>query len=604
MFHHDLKMQECILTNCMKVCFVGILCFLAGCTSEPTRREPNQGELTAGEVFDFRLTDHLGRSHELYYYSDAKAIVLFSQLNGCPIVRQTIPLIKDLRNRYEKDQVVFLMLNGNPYDDLESVIEEAEEFNIDIPILLDETQLITEGLEIKRSATALLIDPKSWKIVYRGAVDDRFDYGARKQNATHNWLEDAIVALLEGKEVETPRTETKGCIIEAPQRSSQISYAQDVAPILEQKCILCHSEGKIGPFAMSSYKAVRGRAGMIREVILTRRMPPWHADPHYGKFSNDLSLSPVEMRTLVEWIDAGAPRGGTDPLASRSQGKPQEWPLGEPDLVVEAPNEVEIPADGVIDYIYQQVPWELTEDVWVRAVDVRPEDPRVAHHISIFVIYPDRLSHLQPEYNSTLNGYFAIYGPGGGGAVEFPPSTGKLIPAGALIQFQIHYLPIGKPVKDRPRIGLYFHKEKPQYELRTESAYDINFEIPPGAQNHLVSARFQVTENIMVWGLAPHMHFRGSHMKMEALYPDGKRTILLSVPKYDFNWQRIYRFKQPLRLPKGTVIECSGGFDNSAKNPLNPDPQTWLKYGQRSFDEMFIGYIDYTILTENMDSIL
>jgi len=313
--------------------------------------------LSPGDRVDnFRLLDQNGASHELYYLSDAKSVVIMVHGNGCPIVRNTVPALKEIRDRYRDKGVEFLLINSNLQDGRDAVAKEAAEFGIDFPILVDETQLIGESLGVMRTADVFVIDPKTWKLLYRGPVDDRLAYGAQRPAASKHYLTDALDALLAGKPVAVAQTDALGCIVNFPERErreahAKISYTERIAPLLADRCASCHRDGGVAPWSMNNYDKVRGFAPMIREAIRTRRMPPWHADPHYGSFVGDRSISNEDAKTLVHWIEAGAPRGkGPDPLA-RLDTKWSEWTLGKPDLIVEVPA-YDVPASGVVSYQY------------------------------------------------------------------------------------------------------------------------------------------------------------------------------------------------------------------------------------------------------------
>lgn len=545
------------------------------------------------KVPDFRLLDHTGASHQLSRYADAQAVVLVYGGNGCPIVRQSVPALNALRDTYTPRGVLFAMVNANSQDGREDILREAEEFAINMPILLDTGQSLTRVFGVDRTATALVILPETREVVFRGAINDRFGYGTAKPEASHHWLRDAIEAVLAGRIPNPAETDARGCVItlETVPEPTEISYARDIAPIIQNRCVTCHSEGSIGPFAFNRHKTVQGWRGMMREVILTKRMPPWHADPVYGEFANDAALTPDEERTLLAWLDAGAPRGdGPDPL-TRTPPPAEEWPLGEPDIVVPLPREIRIPAEGNVEYLYIPVDSGLTEDVWVRAATVVPGNRRVLHHCLVFVKYPNELVVEQPEYRGGLDGYFAGYVPGAEYA-PYPEGTGKFIPKGARLVFQLHYTPTGRPETDNTKLGLYLHASKPVVELQTRAAYNDNFVIPPGALNHEVIATFRIRKDKLLWALSPHMHWRGSRFVYEAHLPDGRTETLLSVPNYDFNWQTQYRLREPRLLPAGTQIVCTAGFDNSARNPANPDPGQRVRFGEQTWDEMCIGYMD------------
>ncbi len=552
-------------------------------------------EASEQRVDDFALLDHEGRSHRLSYHADREAVVLFVQGNGCPIARNAIPALAAVRQELAPRGVVFLGLNANPQDDRESVAREARAYGIDFPVLIDETQLVAESLRVTRTAEVLVIATEGWRIVYRGPLDDRLHYETQRPARAH-YLREALRALLEERPIEIPVREAPGCLIHFPERErtqpTRISYAREIAPLLARRCVDCHREGGVAPFAMASYAAVRGWAPMIREVVRTRRMPPWHADPQFGRFANAIDLSVEERRTLTRWIEAGAPRGpGPDPLAENASAPLPEWPLGRPDLVLEAP-EQSLPATGVVPYRYEHIDVPIEQDAWLRDADLRPSNPRVMHHGLASIVYPEGRKLPPSEGPRFTRGMFAAYVPGREPSF-LPEGTGYFLPAGSKIRLQLHYTTSGRPEHDVPRLGLYFSEQPLAHELKTGAAARFDFAIPPGAADHREVAERTIRRDILVYSLTPHMHFRGKSMSYEAHYPDGHSETLLSVPSYNFNWQRRYILAEPKRIPAGTRLVVRAAFDNSERNPANPDPGAWVRYGEQTFEEMLFGYFQY-----------
>ena len=323
---------------------------------------------------------------------------------------------------------------------------------------------------------------------------------------------------------------------------------------------------------------------MVQEVILARRMPPWQADRHHGQFTNDFSLTTEEARLILRWIEQGTKRGeGEDPL-EQELPTVAEWPLGEPDAVISLPEVQEIPANGVLDYRYISVKTPFEEDRWVNAVVARPGNDSVVHHIIVRVKEPGK------EEGHVEDAFLMGWAPGGAD-LFFPEGTGKLIPKGSELQFEMHYTTTGRAEQDQSSIGLYFLEEAPEMVLRTHAAVDNDFEIRPYDADQSTFATYQFRRDGYLFDMSPHMHLRGAWFRFEALYPDGRREVLLSVPNYDFNWQHTYRLTEPRRMPAGTWILCSGGFDNSERNPNNPDPEKRVRWGDQSWDEMFIGFM-------------
>lgn len=541
------------------------------------------------EIPNFALLDQNGKFHELRR-AQGKAVVLFFTANGCPIARQSISRLRKLEAEFGPRGMEFWMVDSNSGDDRDGVRRESFEFHNRLPVLMDETQGVAAMLGVKRTGTAVCIDTKTWTVFYRGAIDDQLVEGGQKPKPTVFYLRDALSRFSQGEKIETVSTVARGCIISIDP-SEPVSYAKQVAPILEQKCFTCHSRGNIGPFAMSSFKKVKGMADMIQEVVLARRMPPWHADREFGHFTNDSSLSPDEARLLLRWIEQGAQRGeGDDPLEN-AVARSQDWHLGPPDLVVELPEPQKIPATGVLDYRHIKVPLVLDHDVWVKGVVAKPDNTRVVHHIIV------RVKDAGQKGDSEDDAFLIGWAPGSP-ELFFPEDTGKLIRKGQVLEFEMHYTTSGKEEVDQSRIGLYLHSNKPSMVLQTKAAYDFALSLRPGDASENTAATYVFKKDALLFDLAPHMHLRGAWMKYEALYPNGKKETLLSVPRYDFKWQHTYRLKEPKRMPAGTWILCTGGFDNSSSNPDNPDPQRRVTWGDQSFDEMFIGFMGVADIPE------
>lgn len=544
-------------------------------------------------VPNFRLLDLDGNTHELHRWKTERAVVLFVTSAGCPIVQQSIPALKSLKKAYEGKGVRFVMLNPRVDEDVEALGREVKEYGVDMPILMDSAQLVARTLDLRRTAEAVVIETAGWRVRYRGALDDRLGYGQQRPAATKRYLEDALDAVLGGRVVEIASSPVKGCVV-AEAFPGIPDYARDVAPVLQRHCVPCHSAGNVGPFAFDRYESVRRHGATALETLLEERMPPWHADPRHGAFANDRSLSAESRAHLVSWIRAGMPRGtGADPLASTVVKPVGPWPLGEPDHVVAMPKAAQIPDTGILPYQVFRVRSPMTNDAWVRGVTIRAGNPKVVHHCLVFIRYPKALRHLEPPQDEGTAGFFAGFVPGTE-PVWFPEGTAKFVPKGSDFIFQMHYTTTGKPETDRTELALYIAKDQPASELVTGAATSMDIEIPPGASAHPARSEFQFAEDSLVYEFSPHMHLRGSTFQYTAEYPDGRREVLLRVPRYDFSWQTLYRLKTPKRVPAGTRLVCTGTFDNTALNLANPDPGVTVRVGEQTTDEMFIGYFNYS----------
>jgi len=397
------------------------------------------------------------------------------------------------------------------------------------------------------------------------------------------------------------------CILFAWNLSAQTTFTKDVEPILQERCQGCHRPGEAAPFSLLTYEQARPWAKAIKEAVLERKMPPWFADPHYGKFSNDRSLKQSEIHTLVAWVDAGAPQGNP-----KDMPPPREfvegWAIPKPDAVIELPAPYEIPATGTIEYQHILIPAPFKTDKWVQFAEARPGDRTRVHHIIAFIrepgsqwlkdakpgipFVPAKVKADENSDTSELPSDFLVgYAPGQPPEM-YGPGEAKLIKAGSDIILQIHYMTNGKPGTDRSRIGLVFAKEPPSKRVLTLSATNGKFKIPAGDPNYRVDAEFDIRTTVTLYGLHPHMHGRGKDFEYRIQFPSGETRTLLSVPHYKFGWQLWYNLSEPLVLPKGTKIECTAHFDNSANNADNPDPTKDVIWGDQSWDEMMVGFFN------------
>jgi hypothetical protein len=401
------------------------------------------------------------------------------------------------------------------------------------------------------------------------------------------------------------------------------TFSKDVAPILYKNCAGCHRPGEIGPMALLTYADVRPQAKAIRDEVGDGYMPPWHADPKHGKFANDRSLSAAERETLLRWANNGAPEGNPNdlpPVPKFTDG----WMVGQPDLVLTLP-EYKVPADGFVEYEYLEVPVDIPEDRWISGLEVRPGNREVVHHVIVHARPPQaerrpsavRLGegmdvpagqtggrdegetkrarglsrYPRPQRTGVAIGGFAP----GTSTMTFEPGKAMLLRKGSTIVVQMHYTTSGKEAVDRTKIGLFFAKEPPKEEMRFANLSNGNFVIPAGAPDYAVNAEMTVTADLTLYRLLPHTHLRGKSWHYTATYPDGRSEVLLSVPRYDFNWQTDYVFAQPLKLPKGTKIRAVAHYDNSAANKSNPDPKVDVRWGDQTWEEMMFTAFVYSI---------
>jgi peroxiredoxin len=529
----------------------------------------------------------------------AKAVVVLFLGTECPINNAYAPRLAALHKGYAGKGVAFVGINSNCHDTATRIAAHAKEHGLPFPVLKDPANVVADNFGAQRTPEAYLLAP-SGKVLYRGRIDDQFGIGYRRKEPLRRDLALALDEVLAGRPVSRPVTPVAGCLIARalrPSKTGSITWTKHVSRIVQQRCQECHRSGQVGPMSLRTYKAAVAWSGMIREVVSEQRMPPWHADPKYGKFSNDRSLSKEERSTLLRWIAQKCPKG--DPKDQPPARKfVNGWTIGKPDVVFEMPVEQTVPAKAGrrgVPYRYSFVRTNFTEDKWVQAAEVRPGARAVVHHI---IVYARTLKKRSRDRRDGIGtGFLAAYAPGDMPLV-LAPGQAKRVPRGAVLVFQLHYTPNGIEQTDRSSVGLIFAKKPPRHEVRTRSIAQRRFTIPAGAANHEVRSVTTFDRDVDLISLLPHMHLRGKDFKYVAVFPGGKKQTLLSVPRYDFNWQSNYRLAKPLRLPKGTRIECTAHFDNSEDNPNNPDPKKAVRWGDQTWEEMMIGFVDYAIPPE------
>jgi hypothetical protein len=395
--------------------------------------------------------------------------------------------------------------------------------------------------------------------------------------------------------------------------ASEVTFNKDVLPILEKNCQVCHRPGEIGPMSFISYESTRPWAKAIKEAVLTRKMPPWFADPEVGHFANERKLSSTEIQTLVDWADSGAYEG-----TFRKQ-TPKQWTQGwniNPDVIYEMPKPYTIPENGVLDYIYILLPAKFPRDTWIVDGEIQPGNRSAVHHASVIVrppgsswlkdarvgepYIPPKTGPVAVENFNAPQDWLLGYVPGMSPQRNFDPEqkAGRRIPAGSDIFLELHYTGNGKRTEDITRVGLVVAKDPPARQALNLVVYDTSFEIPPHEALKIGTTWAILNDPVTLVYLQPHLHMRGTGMEILATYPDGRSETLLRVPRYNYMWQVVYILEKPLKLPKGTRIDVSATWDNSVNNKFNPDPSRTVRVGQQIWDEMLVAILGVTTNTE------
>jgi hypothetical protein len=364
--------------------------------------------------------------------------------------------------------------------------------------------------------------------------------------------------------------------------NNSVTFAKDVAPIFYNNCTACHRPGEVAPMSLLTYKDARPWAKAIREKVVSKQMPPWHADPRHGEWLNDRRLSQEAIDTISKWVDGGAREGDPKDLPPAPEYT-VGWRIGKPDQTFSIPEQA-VPADGVVNYQYLTVSTNFKEDRWITAAEIRSTGRDAVHHVIVFVQEPG---------TTRADGRLLVgFAPGEQPAM-YAPGFARKVPAGSSLVFQIHYTPNGTATTDITTVGLIYAKAPVKYSVITRPILEARFVIPPGDPNYEVKSTYTFNEAAHLYSFMPHMHLRGKDFVYRAVFPDGTSKILLSVPNYDFSWQTYYVTKEPVAVPKGTRIECVAHYDNSTNNKYNPDPTKAVRWGDQTWEEMMIGWMSF-----------
>jgi peroxiredoxin len=629
-------------------------CYLASrpaAAADATPAKDAAAKTPVAKVEKFTLPDMHGKDRSFDTLTADKKLVVVAFLGvDCPLARLYAPRLEELNAEFAKQGVAFIGIDANHQDSLTDMTAFAQKHGVTFPLLKYRDQAVADKFGVERNPSVYVLDADR-KIRYRGRIDDQYGQGSSsgyaKSKVNRSDLGEALNELLAGKEVSEPQTQALGCLMGRKPKVAahgEVTYANQIAGLLQERCVFCHRPGEIGPFALQDYDEVVGWADMIREVVKEKRMPPWSANPEFGHFSNDTRLTDKEKELLYTWIDNGCPKGDPKDLPAPRQFS-DGWQISAPDQVVKMPRPFKVPAEGVVDYQHIVVDPGWTEDKWVQMAEARAGNRAVVHHIIVFVLEPEMVAQLGSRiFSGALGGggkrdggdaeaarkRIAEFrerraeggegrpeggrggrgGPGGGrgaglegrgagltayvpgsmGTVN-EPGVATFVPKGSKLVFQMHYTPNGVAQEDQSYVGVVFADPKTvKKRSHGGAAMNRSFVIPAGDDNYAVQSQSMVRGDQMLLWMSPHMHLRGKAFRFEAKYPDGKSEVLLDVPKYDFNWQLRYTLAEPKLLPSGTTIQCTAHFDNSDDNVANPDPSDTVRWGPQTWHEMMIGF--------------
>ena len=548
----------------------------------------------AGAPIDLRFKDDHFLIRSLKDFPERKAIVIVFVDSGCPLAKRYFPTLQSLETTYRSKGVQFLAIHTDSTARLVEVAGLGLEHQLEFPIVRDIDGQCVAKLKVERTPEVVILDAEH-KVRYQGRIDDQFRTSGSRNTPTRHDLREAIDDVLAGKEVRVPTTTVDGCLITKQEsvNDPSITYSEHIAPIMNRYCVECHRADAVGPFVLTDFAAVKKRAKSIGEVVIDGQMPPWFGAPGHDHFANRRVPSASEREQVTKWVRSGMPEGDRSklPKAPTFPDMRDGWQISKPDVILET-QEFEIPAQGDVTYQYAVLPSVFFSESWLSEIQILPDNPRVVHHSNM------AFASLSKQFD--MSNFVTGYVPGGE-PMELQNKVAYRLPKLSILALQIHFVTTGKPEKCKLRVGLKYANGEVRQQLRFLLFDPHRFQIPAHAPAHRVDAQYTLDCNAVGVGLFTHMHLRGKSMTFRATPPTGEKKTLLMIPNYDFEWQIPYVWEpEKHRFPKGTKIECSATYDNSAFNPFNPAPDKVVRYGDQTRDEMMNGFFFYVDADENL----
>lgn len=548
-------------------------------------------------ISDVTFLDIAGRQHRLSDFGKHKATVVAMTSTSCPLCKKYLPRLAEIVRTYSDKGVAFILVNATASDTVDSIQHSLDQHKLQIPYVHDSKSGLIAALDARTTTECFVLDGAR-TLIYRGAVDDQYGFGYSLDQPGEEYLRDALDAFLKGRPVDIPATTPLGCELDRDTlpvvKESSVTYHNRISRLMETHCVSCHREGGVAPFTLTSAADVIAHAPMIRQVVERGVMPPWFAETNpqakHREWINDRALPEMDKRDLLNWLQSSRPVGDVkDALMNHRQNS--SWQIGEPDAVFAFAQPVAVKATGTMPYQTITVQTGLENEQWIRGVEIQPSAREVVHHVLVFL---DGSSAGEDEDEEGTRGFFAAYVPGNSSTI-YPPGCAKRLPKGARLRFQMHYTPNGTAVKDTTRLGVIFATEPPRHEVKVAGIANPRLQIPPGSANHSEHAELRLPFDVQILGYMPHMHVRGKACRYEVTTKAGHTETLLNIPRYDFNWQLLYRRAEPQLLTAGSIIRFTAWYDNSDQNPANPDPTKTVRWGPQTFDEMQLGYVEFII---------
>jgi mono/diheme cytochrome c family protein len=547
--------------------------------------------------------DTTGKSHYLDEITANGPAVFVFLSTKCPLAKRYTVRLNGLCEAESRKSASVFGVFSNADETNESISDYVAETQYPFPVVRDVNGYLARRFAASMTPQAFLVD-SAGRLRFRGAIDDN----RVEDRVKENYLRDALAAVLESKDVACEQTKTLGCTIHLPETPTDgsVTYSTHVARILQDNCVTCHRDGQVAPFSLTSYDEAKTWATEIKEYTHARQMPPWKPEPGFGEFQDVRRLSEDELTLIAKWVDHGTPEGDSSDLPPTAKFN-DDWALGEPDLIVEMPEEYKVGPEGDDDYRHFIIPIKLEKDQFVESIDVQPGNRETVHHVIVYADTSGKARELDaadpgPGYSRFGDVGFPPAAMLGGWApgqahMTLPEGTGRWLPKDCDIVMQVHYYRTGVWETDRTRVGLYFSKAEKPIVAHYGVSINTKFKIPPGEINYRVEGSLQrkkLKEPVYVVSVYPHMHLLGKDIKVTATLPDGKELPFIWIKNWDFNWQSPYHFKQLQYLPAGSEIKVVSHFDNSASNPHNPhDPPKQVGWGEKTTDEMCLSFFTF-----------
>jgi hypothetical protein len=602
----------------------------------------------------------IDRHYDSFAGQRRKAVVFVILDENCPVVKQQLPKLTALHNKYNSykrdraghptefeaypgDLIEFLGVYTRPDQSMKAIATHAMSSSIPFRVLRDTQLDFVKTFDLTRLSEVVVFN-RDWQVIYQGPIDDQSVQGSTKSRVTENYLENVLDSIVGGANPPQQKVPPVGCLIEKELHRDypQVTYA-DVEPILQRRCAPCHQAGEIGPMPLTSYSQVRDYALMIEEVVVEERMPPWPAASSHS-LRSELALSSDEREVLLAWLRTKMPHGEitkSEPVGVRLEPA-STWKIGKPDFIFEMPEPYTVPATGVIDYVY--VPIEINggkgfdEDRWIEAIEVRPGAPEVVHHIQVHEFRGKMVAGKVDPIQQLLHYGLSVenarllgsYTPGNleenarvySTYVDNPAdAAGMKLRRGSNLLLELHYTTNGKETKDRSSVGIRFAKSPPKVAIESWFPFRKrpDMVIPANVAHHSLQDRYHFGAQtdgkaVLLHGLRPHLHTRGKSYRIELIDANSitehdmqkfeehdrvRGEVILQTPLWDFNWQHFYRFEKPILIRPQQALLATAYWDNSKFNPRNPDPNANVSWGQQTDQEMFNTLFNYEVLEKN-----